>query len=252
MRTLLQTTIELTRAQLKARYRNTIAGLVWVILNPLIMFGAQAVAFKHILKIDIDEYYLYLVCGLTPWIFLIMTIQMTTPVLLHSGPLLKSFKINPLVLIFSHVADNFLNFLFAFAVMYLPIQLMYSPPSWSILLAIFPMLLLIIGISSICTTLSLLQVFYRDVNYVVTFVTGVIFFVTPIFFSEVMVPDTYRWLFDYHVPYLYIKAFRACFYQFDMTFFLIALSKATLATIVLLGIASFTWKRNKNELYLRV
>ncbi|MBH46740.1 MAG: hypothetical protein CME71_01065 [Halobacteriovorax sp.] len=252
MRTLVQTTYELTRAQLKARYRNTFAGLVWVILNPLIMFGAQAIAFKHILKIDIHNYYLYLVCGLTPWIFLIMTIQMTTPVLLHSGSLLKSFKINPLVLIFSQVADNFLNFLLAFSIMYLPIQLMYSPPSWSIMLAIIPLVLLIVSVCAVCTILSLMQVFLRDTNYVVSFVTGVLFFVTPIFFSEDMVSENYRWMFDFHLPYLYIKAFRSCFYEFNLDFFLLALSKASLSTIFLVSIASWTWKRNKNELYLRI
>ena len=57
----LTTTLVLTQAQLKARYRNTVAGIVWVILNPVIMFGAQAIAFKHILKITMKELYIFII-----------------------------------------------------------------------------------------------------------------------------------------------------------------------------------------------
>jgi len=173
----LTTTLVLTQAQLKARYRNTVAGIVWVILNPVIMFGAQAIAFKHILKITIEDYYLYLLAGLVPWIFVIMTIQMATPILAGSGPILKAFKLNPIILIFSQVLDNLLNFMLAFSIMFIPIQMMYGPPAWTIILCILPLFLMLIGISSLCTSLSLTQVFYRDTNYVVNFITGVMFFV---------------------------------------------------------------------------
>tara|TARA_R100000656_G_scaffold120974_2_gene95580 strand:- start:1055 stop:1417 length:363 start_codon:yes stop_codon:yes gene_type:complete len=120
------------------------------------------------------------------------------------------------------------------------------------MLAIIPLVLLIVSVCAVCTILSLMQVFLRDTNYVVSFVTGVLFFVTPIFFSEDMVSENYRWMFDFHLPYLYIKAFRSCFYEFNLDFFLLALSKASLSTIFLVSIASWTWKRNKNELYLRI
>ncbi len=248
----LKTTFILTSAQLKARYRNTFAGILWVILNPVIMFGAQAIAFKHILKINIEDYYLYLLAGLVPWIFIIMTIQMATPIIAGSGPILKAFKLNPIILIFSQVLDNLLNFMLAFSVMFLPIQYMYGPPSWTIILAIFPLFLLLIGVSSLCTSLSLTQVFYRDTNYVVNFVTGVMFFVTPIFFTPEMVTDKYAWLFNFHLPYLYIDAFRACFYHFDWNYFLLALGKCFLGTIFLVLNAKWSWHRNKNALYLRL
>ncbi len=248
----LATTFVLTQAQLKARYRNTVAGLVWVILNPVIMFGAQAIAFKHILKIDIKDYYLYLLAGLVPWIFIMMTIQMATPIISNSGPILKAFRMNPIILIFSQVLDNLLNFMLAFSIMYLPIQFMYGPPAWTIILSVIPLFLMLLGISSICTSLSLTQVFYRDTNYVVNFVTGVMFFVTPIFFTPEMVTVKYSWLFNFHLPYLYIDAFRSCFYHFEWNYFLIALGKCTVATILLILNAKWSWNRNKNELYLRL
>ena len=243
---------ELTVAQLKARYRKTFAGLIWVILNPLIMFGAQAIAFKHILKVDIKDYYLYLLGGLVPWIFIVMTVQMSTPVLQHSGALLKSFQLNPLILVFTQIADNLINFVLAFSLMYIPIQMQYGMPSWGILLLPLPLILMLIGVASICVTLSVMQVFYRDINYVVNFVTGVLFFVTPVFFTADMIIPHYKWLLYLHLPYLFIDAFRACIYEFNFDYFLLALLKSSIACAILVVVAFITWKGKRNELYLRV
>lgn len=243
---------DLTVAQLKARYRKTLAGLVWVILNPLVMFGAQAVAFKHILKLDIENYYLYLLAGLVPWIFIVMTLQMSTPVLLHSSQLLKSFRINPLNLVLSQVLDNLFNFLLAFVLMYIPIQSLYGMPSWHVLLAPIPLLLMLMGVAAISVTLSIFQVFYRDVGYVVNFVTGVLFFVTPIFFTAEMIIPDFQWILNLHPPYLFIDAFRVCFYEFTWEHFGIALLKSSFACTLLTLLAFWTWNRKRNELYLKL
>lgn len=243
---------DLTIAQLKARYRKTFAGMIWVILNPLIMFGAQAIAFKHILKISIDDYYLYLLGGLVPWIFTVMTIQMSTPVLQFSGALLKSFQLNPLILIFTQIADNLINFVLAFSIMYIPIQMQYGLPHWGIFLIPIPLIIMMLGVASICVILSVMQVFYRDIGYVVNFVTGVLFFVTPVFFTADMIVPDYKWLLNFHIPYLFIDAFRACIYKFDFAYFLLALGKASIACALMVILANIIWKRKRNELYLRV
>ena len=109
--------IILAMANMKARYRDTIAGFIWVVLNPLIMFGAQSVAFKKFLRLDVPNYYLFLLGGLLPWIFLVNSLQMCTPVFEEKGPLLKSFKIQPLVVLSAQLFDNFVNFLFAFFIL---------------------------------------------------------------------------------------------------------------------------------------
>ena len=101
----------LTVASLKGRYRKTAAGLLWVVLNPLLTFGVQALVFGYFIKMDVDNYLLYLVAGLIPWIFISQTLEMTTPVFVASGALMKSFAASPLVYLCSQVADNFFNFL---------------------------------------------------------------------------------------------------------------------------------------------
>ena len=67
----------LTFSEMKGRYRNTWAGFIWVIINPILMFSVQALVFKHILRLNMERYYLFLLGGLLPWIFISSTLNMT-------------------------------------------------------------------------------------------------------------------------------------------------------------------------------
>ena len=80
---------ELTVASLKSRYRKTFAGFLWVVLNPLMMFGVQSLVFKTFMKIQVPDYHLFLLGGLLPWIFFSSTIQMGTPIFVTQSHLLR-------------------------------------------------------------------------------------------------------------------------------------------------------------------
>ena len=71
--------ISLTLANMKARYRKTFAGFLWVILNPIILYSVQSVVFRKILKIELPDYSLFLLGGLLPWIFITSTLEMSIP-----------------------------------------------------------------------------------------------------------------------------------------------------------------------------
>ena len=104
----------LTFAEMKARYRNTVAGVLWVMLNPLFMFGVHALIFKHILKIDVSRYYVFLLSGLLPWLFINSALTQTVNCFISLRDALLSFQIHPLSLILSKCLDCFFNFLLPF------------------------------------------------------------------------------------------------------------------------------------------
>ncbi|MEX1099615.1 MAG: hypothetical protein WEB87_04275, partial [Bacteriovoracaceae bacterium] len=67
----------LTVADMKGRYRNTVAGFFWVMFNPIIMFIVHSLVFKNILQIQVDRYFVFLLAGLLPWIFISTSISTT-------------------------------------------------------------------------------------------------------------------------------------------------------------------------------
>ena len=142
---------------MKARYRKTIAGFLWVILNPIILYLVQSVVFKKVLKIDIPDYTLFLLGGLLPWIFITNTLEMSIPYLYNSHNLLRGFRINPLLLVLSQVLDNFFNFLVAFVIILIPVFFLNSSGETAFYLLPLPILVLFISIASLSSFASLSQ-----------------------------------------------------------------------------------------------
>jgi len=242
----------LTLASMKARYRKTIAGFLWVVASPIILYCIQSVVFRKFLKLDIPDYALFLLGGLLPWIFLSSTLEMCTPMFSTRSELLKSFKISPFVLILSQILDNFFNFLFAFIVLLIPLVFFRGRAEIGLLFLPFAMLQLLIGVTGFVSLFSLLQVFYKDVRFVIPFITNVFFFLTPIFYPIDVVPDELRIFIEINPFYMMIDPFRATLYFFDIHAFLPILLKGSLVSIIFAMSAWFYWRRKRNEFYLNL
>ena len=240
---------ELTLASIKSRYRKTWAGFIWVILNPLLMFGVQSLVFKKFLRLDIPDYFLFLLGGLLPWIFLNTTIQMGTPVFVTQSQLLRSFKINPMVILSSQVIDCFLNFLASFILILLPLYLLSDRSFLSLLLLPIALIPLFLGTLGLTITLSILNVFFRDLNFVMGFFFSLLFFLTPVFYPKEFVPHEYQWMISFNPIIYLIDPFRSVIYQNDIGLFFIAFIKGMAVAIGFIFLSFYTWRRRRNEFY---
>ncbi len=243
----------LTRASLKARYRNTLGGFLWVVINPLAMYGVQSLVFKTFLKLEIPNYYLFLLAGLLPWIFISMSLRMSVPIFEERRSLLKSFKLSPLVLIYTQIFDNLINFVLPFTFLILALLIFGGGVTWQAL-AFSPlaMLTLVFGIFPLCWILSVLQIFYKDVRFIVEFVLSFLFFLTPIFYPRDYIPPEFQFIVDFNLIYILIEPFFYSLYHFELMAFLWSLLKAFLAGSLLYGVAVFLWRRKRNEFYLQL
>jgi ABC-type polysaccharide/polyol phosphate export permease len=240
---------DLTLASVKARYRGTFAGFIWVLVNPLLQFGVQSLVFKKFLRLDIPNYHLFLLGGLLPWIFITSTVSMGTGIFVGQSHLLRSFKISPMVIISSQILDNFFNFLITVLIVLIPLYL-YSDGHYLNVLAIpLAVIPLLITTSALTITLATLNVFYRDINFVVGFVFSIIFFLTPVFYPRSYVPDNLRWIIDYNFLVYIIDPFRALFLAPSWNEFFIAAGKGMLVSFCMLVIAWRTWKRRQIGFY---
>lgn len=240
----------LTMSNMRARYRKTLAGFIWVVLNPIIMYSVQSMVFKHLLKIDIPDYSVFLMGGLLPWLFITQTMDMCTPILQMSGELLKSFKLNPSILVWAQLLDNFFNFVFAFFIILIPTWFLSNMGGVGLVFIPFALINLIIGVGSLVWFLSVFQVFYRDTKFVMQFFTSIMFFLTPIFYPTSRIPEAYQWLIHINPFYCLIEPFRVCLYNFSFDYFLFSLMKGAILTTIVLSVSMIFWKRRKNEFYL--
>ena len=239
----------LTIANMKSRYRKTIAGFIWVVMSPIMMYGAQSLAFRQFLRLDIPDFFIYLLSGLLPWIFITQTASMSAPLLLSSGNLLKSMQIHPLVVLMSQVIDNFFNFMFAFVILFIPIYWAESVDLRGLLLLPVGLGILVLGVAGMCWFLSVLNIFFRDVQYIVSFLVSVMFFITPVFYPVSYVPEKYRWMVDCNPFYGLIRPVRSTLYQLDMANVLESFGVGAAWALGFLLLAAYYWKRKKNMFY---
>ncbi len=243
-----------TAYSLRARYRGTLIGLVWVIINPLALYGIQSLVFKHFLKLDIKNYYLFLLSGLLPWIFISMCLQMCTPIFEDQRAIIKSFKMNPVVLLIAMIADNLVNFIIPFLLLISLLPFFDQEISLQGLLFLpLAVALLLLAIFPLCWLLATLQVFFRDTRYIVGFALSFLFFLTPIFYPKSYVPEKYQFLVDFNPIYHILHPFKASLYSFDGLQSLVdpTLMALLVATIFWI-IALVTWRHKRNEFYLHI
>lgn len=177
---------------LKSRYRNSVLGFVWSLLNPLAMMVVFTVVFSVLMPNNqIDNYPIFLLCGLLPWNFFTATIMTGANSIVANGNLVKKVFFPREVLPLATVLANLVNFLLALVVLF-AVLLVFRMP-WSPWLFLLPVVILIQTAFSlgIVFLLSTMQVYYRDTLIVLDVVLLAWFFLTPVFYSTNILPATY-------------------------------------------------------------
>jgi ABC-type polysaccharide/polyol phosphate export permease len=251
MRALSHQTISMLRANMKARYRNSWAGFLWVLLNPLMLFGAQSFVFHSVLKLNVPNYFLFLLSGLLPWLFITQSLEMTTNIFVASGRLLKGFQIQPAVCLLAQILDNFINFLVLFMFMLTLAVILGHLPAMRAFLFVVPVVICLIGVIGMAWLLATLQVFYRDVKFVTSFVLNVSFFMTPIFYPENFVDPQYRWLLLLNPFRYFILPFRDLIDGAGAAFFTSCLWSLALS-LAFLVLAAAYWRQRRNVAYFYI
>ena len=240
----------MTSANLKARYRNTVSGFLWVVMNPILMFGAQAYAFHYILKINVEEFPIFLLSGLIPWLFLIQSADMGTGSFINNGRLLKSFPIHPVVPLAAQIADNLINFFAAFLILFIPVSLSSHLFHWiSLPLLIIPLAILLLGTFSIVWLLATTNVFFQDMKFIVSFLGSVTFYLTPIIYPEGFVSENIHWIFNVNPVYHLIMPFRLAVMDPLSAEFWYRCGLGALVAVGFFIWAALYWRKKRNSVY---
>jgi len=238
-------------ANMKSRYRGSWAGVLWVVVNPLIIYGAQSFAFHYVLRLQVPNYFVFLLSGLLPWLFIVQSLEMCAGLLVNSGPLLKSYPIHPLVCLLAQVMDNFFNLVLLLFIL-LPAVLLSGVPFLNIVLFSIPLLACLMAVIGLSWILATMQVFWRDTRFILSFVLNVSFFLTPVFYPQNFVEPKYQWIIRLNVFHYLLLPFRdLAGASVDPHFVLHCLMAWTLG-LVFCGAAALYWKEKRNVAFFYI
>jgi ABC-type polysaccharide/polyol phosphate export permease len=184
--------VQLTIRELKARYKNTALGFFWSLLNPIGMMLVFTAVFTVFLPNNqIQNYPLFVLCGLLPWNFLSAGVMTGTSSITTNANLVTKIYFPRAVIPIATVAANLVNFLLSLIVLFVFLLLFRTHISaWILLLPVVVVLhtAFILGLALILSTLN---VFYRDTMMVMDVLMLAWFFLTPVVYALEILPDNY-------------------------------------------------------------
>jgi len=168
---------------LKARYKNSVLGILWSLLNPLLMMAVYTVLFTILIPNDnIHHYPVFILVALIPWNFLNGSLIAGTVSITNNAPLLKKVYFPRILLPMAALLSSFVNFLLSLVV--LVVFLFIFDIGITIHALWVPAILVtqIVFTLGICLLLSTLHTFYRDVLMILEVGMLAWFFLTPVFY----------------------------------------------------------------------
>lgn len=185
----------MTVAQLKARYRRSFLGFLWSLIMPLFQIVVIGFVFTGLLQHDIPNYTIQFLVALLPWIFFNDTVLGSCPTYLKFANVVKKIYFPRWALPMSIVGSSFVHFLLSMTVLFAVfavVPVTFHP----IFFFLIPLtLILMVMLCGLSLLFSVLHTYYQDVEYALTAIVRMLFFVTPVMYPTSMIPEHYQYWF---------------------------------------------------------
>lgn len=231
----------LTERDIKVRYKQTVLGAAWAVIQPVMLMVVFSVVFGRLAKVPSDglPYPVFAYCALLPWTFFANALTSSAASVLGSANLISKVYFPRLIVPLASIGSWLVDFLIA-SVILLGLMLYYDI-AWTANLLAVPLLLLgvIMAALGAGTLLSALTVAYRDFRYVIPFLMQFWMFATPVVYPASLVPARWQWLIELNPMTGLIEGFRSAFLGRPFDVGAIALSLGVSIVMLLVAVAYF-------------
>lgn len=199
---------ELVKRDLRKKYRRSVLGYFWSLLNPLMMMTVMMIVFSYMFRFEIENYPLYLICGQTMFNFFNESTTQSLYSIIDNGTLLKKIYVPKYVFPISRVLSCFVSMSFSMLAILIVMVFTRVPFHFTILLFWVPMLYLLVFSSGMSLLLSSLAVRFRDVMHLYGVMVMVWMYATPVFYPIEAVPEQVARFIRLNPLYVFITIFR--------------------------------------------
>lgn len=197
---------------LKARYHSSVLGYLWTFISPLVVLIVLSLVFGHIIKINIEHFPVFVMVAYIPWSFYTSCIHNSAYCFTKRKAFIKNFRLSPVIFPLSVTFSGLIHFLLSIPIILLAFAVFDI--HFSRFLLLLPVIVIfqfffLMGISFIVSVLSL---FVKDVQEMITLFVLVHFYLTPIFYSAELIAKEYRDFYYMNPMTCYVELYRLCFF----------------------------------------
>ena len=208
-RELLKTNI---KKEIRGKYKGSWLGIIWTFLNPLLMLAVYAFVFPYILRVNVENYTIFMIVALIPWNFFTIAVQTGTSCVTVEGSILKKVYFPREIIPISITTSQLINFLITCLIMF--VFILVSGVGFSKHIILFPLIVLIqyILILALNFILSAVTVFVNDLAHFVQVAMTLGFYATPIVYLPSMLPKEFQWAMKANPMAVLVEAYRSVLY----------------------------------------
>lgn len=236
----------LVMRDIKIRYKRSLLGVVWAMLNPLLTMLVLVLVFSYLFRFDVENYAIFVLSGLVIWsLFAQGTTSAMNSILENSG-YLKKIYIPSSVFVTSAVGSAVVALLFSMIPLLLLAVITGVKPHLSWLLLPLPIVQVTIFTLGIGSILAALVVFFNDVLHIYTVLVTMYFYLTPVIYPVDILPEQIQTLQQFNPMFHYVSLFRALLMNSQMPD-VRSIGLSTLVAIIslIIGWAFFTRQSDK-------
>ncbi len=232
--------------ELQVRYKRTIFGFLWIIINPLIQMAVIGFIFPFFVKEQLPYYLLYLFTGLLTWNFFTLSLGKATSSIVFETALIKKARFPRSIIPLSIVISNVVNMLISFLLLLIPTVYLRLFAIVSIGYFFVGLVLLITFTIGLSLFSSALNVRYRDINFFVQALLIVWFYATPIMYPMRFIPHAYAPLWFLNPMTSVVQLFQHVFASYPLPSLPLFVVN-TITVFIVLGFGILTFRRESQN-----
>ena len=228
------------KKEIRGKYKGSWLGIMWTFLNPLLMLAVYAIVFPYILRVNVENYTIFMIVALIPWNYFTTAIQTGTGCVVANGNILKKVYFPREIIPISITISQLVNFLITCIIMF--VFIIFSGVGFSIHILLLPLIIFtqFILILAINFVLSALTVYAHDIDHFVSVALTLGFYATPIVYLSTMLPEKFQWVMKINPMAVLVEAYRSILYYHNLPDFkLLGIWIAISFVMLILGYITF-------------
>ena len=200
----------LVRRDFLTKYKRSVLGVVWSLLNPLMTMIVMTIVFSYMFRFDIENFPVYLLSGQIIFTLFSEITNLSMMSVIGAAALIKKVNAPKYVFPISKAVSGLVNFAFSFMALVLVMLITGAPFYPQMIYSVIPVTYVFLFSTGAGLILSALVVFFRDVTYIYGIGLTAVTYFTPLFYPIEIIPDKFRWIISLNPMYHLVECFRSC------------------------------------------
>ena len=179
----------LVSRDLKVRYKRSILGIAWAMLNPLLTMATLTIVFSAVFRFSVNDYAVYVLSGLLLWNFFSQSTSVGMTSIIHNVSILSKVYVPPSVFVVAAIGSAFVHVLYALVPLIIIVVVTGVPVSLTWFFALIPVIQIALYSLGISLALATLAVFFRDIIDIYQVVLNAYFYLSPVLYPADILPE---------------------------------------------------------------